>query len=237
MKISIFTIGCKFSTEFHIFELWSTNRKNLSVYWLIDGIEFNAVTAIFKPCNDGDQLKVIRCESFLGGPHEPTLQKKIQWNGPLRAKGVVILDSQHHLTSHPTVITSNIYIFPFMIFMWISIFQNSQVQVLILWMFQLFRSVRQIDWHTMKKTIKGRKDIKWKKDFLCNKCKHMCQYCSKQKTNTVREQVHDLSPFSTDDTTPTFSPPCRQLTLHSTTRGHAACSICKRSVPKLVVPL
>ena len=27
---------------------------------------------------------------------------EIQWNGLLRAKGVVILDTEHHLTSHPT---------------------------------------------------------------------------------------------------------------------------------------
>ena len=27
---------------------------------------------------------------------------EIQWNGLLRAKGVVILDTGHHLTSHPT---------------------------------------------------------------------------------------------------------------------------------------
>ena len=27
---------------------------------------------------------------------------EIQWNGLLRAKGVVIFDTGHHLTSHPT---------------------------------------------------------------------------------------------------------------------------------------
>ena len=32
---------------------------------------------------------------------------EIQWNGLLRAKGVVIFDTGHHLTSHPTDMLRN----------------------------------------------------------------------------------------------------------------------------------
>ena len=57
--------------------------------------DFAALSASLFPCRP----------IWSSGPHEPTLYW-IQWNGLLRSKGVVILDTGQHLTSHPTDISS-----------------------------------------------------------------------------------------------------------------------------------
>ena len=71
---------------------------------LYDWLEFYAVSAIFQPCNGGNYVKCDQfwnCEVSLAALTS-LLFIGIQWNGLLRAKGVVILDTGHHLTSYPT---------------------------------------------------------------------------------------------------------------------------------------
>ena len=61
---------------------------------------------IFQPCNGGDYLvndKLCHFEVFLEALTR-LLFYEIQRNGLFRAKGVVMIDTGNHLTSHPTEI-------------------------------------------------------------------------------------------------------------------------------------
>lgn len=69
-------------------------------------------------------------------------------------------------------------------------------------------------------------------DFLCNKCRCMCQHHIKRKTS-MPSRVQQVPAQSTE--APPFSPPSIPLPFPSTSRGHASCCMCKRQGPKLVV--
>ena len=84
--------------------------------------------------------------------------------------------------------------------------------------------------------LQGRYQMR--KIFLCNKCRCMCQYHSKQRTITsVSKQVYNRGTPSSDGTEPPFSSPSIPLPFPSMTRGHTACCICRRPGSKLVVCL
>ena len=59
-------------------------------------IEFCAVSVI-TATTIGEMWSVLKFWSFPGGPNESTLHRN-----PAKRSGVVILDTGHHLTSHPT---------------------------------------------------------------------------------------------------------------------------------------
>lgn len=69
-------------------------------------------------------------------------------------------------------------------------------------------------------------------DFLCNKCRCMCQHHIKKKTS-MPSRVQQVPSQSTE--APPFSPPSIPLPFPCTSRGHASCCMCKRQGPKLVV--
>ena len=98
IHLNIFSLHYRFNHD-HLLGLFFVD-------WLIDWIEFYAISAIFQPCNGGYyslndfEVPLVALTSLLF--------IEIQWNGLLRAKGVVILDTGHHLTSHPTDIFSGI---------------------------------------------------------------------------------------------------------------------------------
>ena len=69
---------------------------------MIDWIEFYAVSAIFQSCNGGDYKLNVSLAALTS-----LLFIETQRNGLLRAKEVVILDTGHHLMSHPTDMTTN----------------------------------------------------------------------------------------------------------------------------------
>ena len=68
---------------------------------MIDWIEFYAVSAIFQSCNGGDYKLNVSLAALTS-----LLFIETQRNGLLRAKEVVILDTGHHLTSHPMDMTT-----------------------------------------------------------------------------------------------------------------------------------
>uniref|UniRef100_K1QJ74 Uncharacterized protein n=1 Tax=Magallana gigas TaxID=29159 RepID=K1QJ74_MAGGI len=69
-------------------------------------------------------------------------------------------------------------------------------------------------------------------DFLCNKCRCMCQHHIKKKTS-IPSLVQQVPAQSTE--APPLSPPSIPLPFPSTSRGHASCCMFKRQGPKLVV--
>ena len=81
----------------------SPRNSEIHVCWLIDCFGFYTVSAIFQSCNGGDYFKINdRLWNFEVSLAALTslLFNEIQRNCLLCAKGVVILDTGHHLTSH-----------------------------------------------------------------------------------------------------------------------------------------
>ncbi|XP_048768744.2 uncharacterized protein LOC125662931 [Ostrea edulis] len=76
-------------------------------------------------------------------------------------------------------------------------------------------------------------------DFLCNRCRCMCARHIKRKGHSMASTTDcqgESAPSTSSTTlTPQFSPPSVTLPFPCTSRGHAACCICKRPGPKLVV--
>ena len=81
---------------------------------------FYAVTAIFQPCNGGDD-RLWNFEVSLAAITSLHFYK-IKRNCLLRAKGVVILDTGHQLTSHPTDFSTTYE--SHMIIIWIVSYEN-----------------------------------------------------------------------------------------------------------------
>ena len=102
--ICIFIFGSVMHCTFRIQYILHFERNKhcyKKAIYIVDWIEFYAVSAIFQPCNGGDYyLNVISFEILKS--LTSLLFIEFQSSRPFACQGVVILDTGHHLTSHPT---------------------------------------------------------------------------------------------------------------------------------------
>ena len=86
---------------------WTNSLKQFTDK--VDYIVFYAVLAIFRPYNGGDYIVLINDNQLFPSRSSRAYSSchRNPVNGLLRATGVVILDTGHHLTSHPTDINGN----------------------------------------------------------------------------------------------------------------------------------
>lgn len=72
-------------------------------------------------------------------------------------------------------------------------------------------------------------------DVICNKCKHKYYLAETKQPIENKDSDPDYEPYLSNRTIPAASPPSVSLKIHSTSKTHARCLVCKRPGPKLLV--